>query len=466
MLTYTLTFDNTAGARPATVDTSDDLSDVLDDATLVAASITAEAGLTAVRDGQQPRHHRQRAGRRDPDGDLPGRRSSRSPTRATTCCPTRWPASPASRRRASRRPPSTRSGTWCSTKTSDRDRRQPARRPVTYTVTADERRRRRLHRRRPGVRGRRPDRRARRRGLQRRRGRRPRRSDPTYADPRVHLGRRARRRRHGDHHLHRDPQGRRRRCGPQRGLAPGPGRPAGPDAGLRRPDHDVPCDDECTTSCRGCRSPRPPTATELPAVGETMTYTVVVTNEGPGDYTAGAPATFTDDLSDVLDDATYRRRLDHRPTRHDVVRRPRPVAGPVCSPPASDATITYQVALHRRRRPVARQLRLRARGEAQDPGRARATPSGCAGSALTQTKSSDPADGTPVDVGDEITYTLTFTNAGPAPADRGHHRRPVRRPRRRRAGRRPDRRGRADRHPRPATSWRSPAPCRPVSPAR
>ena len=38
------------------------------------------------------------------------------------------------------------------------------------------------------------------------------------------------------------------------------------------------------------------------------------------------------------------------------------------------------------------------------------------GSDLTQTKTSDPADGSAVDEGDEITYTLRFTNTGPAPA--------------------------------------------------
>ena len=43
--------------------------------------------------------------------------------------------------------------------------------------------------------------------------------------------------------------------------------------------------------------------TDLPAEGETATFTVTVTNEGPGDYTEDAPATMTDDLSDVLDDA-------------------------------------------------------------------------------------------------------------------------------------------------------------------
>jgi uncharacterized repeat protein (TIGR01451 family)/fimbrial isopeptide formation D2 family protein len=43
---------------------------------------------------------------------------------------------------------------------------------------------------------------------------------------------------------------------------------------------------------------------DLPAIGQDITYQVVVSNTGPGDYTADHPATFTDDLSKVLDDAT------------------------------------------------------------------------------------------------------------------------------------------------------------------
>lgn len=39
--------------------------------------------------------------------------------------------------------------------------------------------------------------------------------------------------------------------------------------------------------------------------GETITYTITVKNTGQVDYTAGAPASFSDDLSAVLDDATY-----------------------------------------------------------------------------------------------------------------------------------------------------------------
>lgn len=39
--------------------------------------------------------------------------------------------------------------------------------------------------------------------------------------------------------------------------------------------------------------------------GETITYTVTVTNVGPGNYTAGHRASMIDDFSDVSDDATY-----------------------------------------------------------------------------------------------------------------------------------------------------------------
>ena len=41
------------------------------------------------------------------------------------------------------------------------------------------------------------------------------------------------------------------------------------------------------------------------AVGTRLTYTVTLTNLGTADYTANAPASFVDDMSDVIDDATY-----------------------------------------------------------------------------------------------------------------------------------------------------------------
>lgn len=41
------------------------------------------------------------------------------------------------------------------------------------------------------------------------------------------------------------------------------------------------------------------------AEGDTVTYTVTVKNTGDADYTASSPASFKDDMSEVLDDATY-----------------------------------------------------------------------------------------------------------------------------------------------------------------
>lgn len=48
VVTYTLTFDNSAGKAPAPVDHTDDLADVLDDATFVDGSLTASSGLIAT----------------------------------------------------------------------------------------------------------------------------------------------------------------------------------------------------------------------------------------------------------------------------------------------------------------------------------------------------------------------------------------------------------------------------------
>src|SRR5690606_5886335 len=40
-------------------------------------------------------------------------------------------------------------------------------------------------------------------------------------------------------------------------------------------------------------------------LGDTVAYTVTVTNAGTAAYTAASPARLDDDMSDVLDDATY-----------------------------------------------------------------------------------------------------------------------------------------------------------------
>ncbi len=145
-----------------------------------------------------------------------------------------------------------------------------------------------------------------------------------------------------------------------------------------------------------------------------MTYTVVVTNEGPGDYTAAEPATFEDDLSEVLDDATFvAGSINTTDGTASFVDPTLSWNGVLAS--GEDATITYQV---RYTGAGDHQLDNSAcvpEDQAVDAATACITVR-VPGSGLAQTKSSDPADGTTVGVGDEITYTLTFTNTGPAAA--------------------------------------------------
>ena len=145
-----------------------------------------------------------------------------------------------------------------------------------------------------------------------------------------------------------------------------------------------------------------------------MTYTVVVKNEGPGDFTAADPASFADDLTEVLDDATFVDGSITATTGDATFADPTlSWTGVLAS--GEDATITYQV-----RYTGAGDQQLDNSACVPDE-QALDAAEACdvvrvPGSDLSQTKTSDPADGEAVDVGDEITYTLTFTNDGHAAA--------------------------------------------------
>ena len=72
LITYTLTFNNSAGGQPATVNYTDDLSRVLDDAALVTPpALATGSGLTVGADHRRrvPGHGHARRGR-DGDGDV------------------------------------------------------------------------------------------------------------------------------------------------------------------------------------------------------------------------------------------------------------------------------------------------------------------------------------------------------------------------------------------------------------
>ena len=195
--------------------------------------------------------------------------------------------------------------------------------------------------------------------------------------------------------------------------APDSGDPPGPTPDCQDPGATVPCAEERYDLPRlGITKNADPV--EVDAVGDVVTYTVVVTNEGPGDYTATAPATFADDLSDVLDDATYVAGSQTADTGTPSYSEPELTWSGVLGA-GDDATVTYQV----RYTGAGDQTLVNAacvpEREALDAAESCATVT-VGGPHLTQTKTSAPADGTVVRVGDEITYTLTFSNDGGAQA--------------------------------------------------
>ncbi len=80
-------------------------------------------------------------------------------------------------------------------------------------------------------------------------------------------------------------------------------------------------------------------------IGDAVTYTVTFTNAGPGDYTATRPAQFADDLSGVLDDATFDGSVTTKGSDVQATyTEPQIVwAGPLAA--GDTVTLTYQVTL-------------------------------------------------------------------------------------------------------------------------
>ncbi|MGN6427167.1 MAG: Ig-like domain-containing protein [Leifsonia sp.] len=139
--------------------------------------------------------------------------------------------------------------------------------------------------------------------------------------------------------------------------------------------------------------------------GDKVTYTVTVKNTGGADYTAADPASFTDDLSKVLDDATYNGDATGGAT---ITGSTLSWSGPLAA--GATQTITYSVTV-----------------DSPDTGDGKLTnvvvPVGpdasCdpAGSCTTTTdvqsfSVTKKADKTDVVPGDTITYTITVENTG------------------------------------------------------
>ncbi len=156
--------------------------------------------------------------------------------------------------------------------------------------------------------------------------------------------------------------------------------------------------------------------TDLPVDGGIVTYTVTVTNAGPGDFTAAAPGTASDNLSNVLDDAAYNNdaTASAGTVSFDSGAQELNWFGALAA--GGTATITYSVTYDSTGGDqslvnvacVPAELAL----DAVEPCRSVRIP----GSALQTRKSVDPASGTSVVAGQAVTYTLHFENTGQAAA--------------------------------------------------
>lgn len=154
--------------------------------------------------------------------------------------------------------------------------------------------------------------------------------------------------------------------------------------------------------------------TELPAVGTDVTYTVTATNEGPGDFTADAPARITDDLTEVLDDATYND--DATSTVAGAVEYDEPELSWNGALAAGESvTIEYTVTYTGEGDQLLTNSACVPTGDAlpgADPCAVHTIP----GAALTRWKSVAASD-SPLGEGDTLTYTLHFDSIGTIAAD-------------------------------------------------
>ncbi|WP_164512912.1 DUF11 domain-containing protein [Leucobacter chromiireducens] len=155
---------------------------------------------------------------------------------------------------------------------------------------------------------------------------------------------------------------------------------------------------------------------DLPENGGKVTYQVTITNQGPGDATAQNPASFVDDLSEVLDDGDF---VDESlsASMGTATRDGNELSwsGPLAA--SESVTVTYEIEYDSAKGGDHALVNVACLPAdlAADPDRL-CRQVQVPGAALQQWKTADPASGA-VAAGDEITYTLHFRNTGQAAVD-------------------------------------------------
>jgi uncharacterized repeat protein (TIGR01451 family) len=151
------------------------------------------------------------------------------------------------------------------------------------------------------------------------------------------------------------------------------------------------------------------TSPATPDTGDTVTYTLTVHNDGAGDWTVGDPASVVDDLTGVLDDATWNNTATASAGSVSFATPSLTWSGALAH--GDTVTITYGVTVTNQ-------------GDHRLVNTASVT--GCQLPECTPptvvtplpyvvpSKSSAPAAGQPVQPGDVVTYTLSWFNDGRA----------------------------------------------------
>ncbi|WP_166983399.1 DUF6923 family protein [Paramicrobacterium fandaimingii] len=150
--------------------------------------------------------------------------------------------------------------------------------------------------------------------------------------------------------------------------------------------------------------------------GDIVTFTVAVTNDGTADYTVDNPAELTDNLSDVLDDAEWNDTATVAFSNDSASDAPvfegdtLTWSGPLRA--GETATITYDVTVTSAgNHSIVNDACVPNEGEEPTCATTNTPLPG-----LAAGKTVDPESGSDVTGGQVLTYTLTYTNSGLAPA--------------------------------------------------